>query len=221
MAWEPMILCHTFHVHIGSSAPGYLDILCYFTPHSLPTLATPPASSMSAKPSIVVVPGSFSPAYLYDNVIAALTANGYEAQTIEMPSVGRKGSSPAATMAEDAAHIQSATSKLANEGKDVILVTHSYGGVPGTESVKGIRKAERENEGMKGGVIRIVYLTSLIVPVGFSVKMMMGDTTPDFVRVEVGQLSALVVFCSEQWTGDVSFSLPATAPAPIKCSTKG
>ncbi|MCJ1247642.1 hypothetical protein MMC30_004857 [Trapelia coarctata] len=150
------------------------------------------SSNLPPKPSIVIVPGSFSPVHFYAKIIDQLIANGYEAQTIDMPSVGRKTGVPGATMAEDAASIQSMTSKLADEDKDVTIVTHSYGGIPGTESVKGMGKADREKEGKKGGVVRIVYLTSLVAPVGLSLKTLMGDTLPDWLKVEGEYMTAEV-----------------------------
>jgi len=143
------------------------------------------SSNHPQKPSIVIVPASFSPAYFYDNIVDQLTANGYEAQTIELPSVGRKDGVPGATMAEDAASIQSVMSRLADEGKDIVIVTHSYGGIPGTESVRGMGKAEREKDGKRGGVARIVYLTSIVAPVGLSSNTLMEDTFPDWLKVEV------------------------------------
>jgi len=153
-------------------------------------------SALPHKPSIVLVPGSFCPPLFYTTVIDQLSANGYEAQTIDLPSIGRKQGGSGATMANDAATIQSVTSKLVDEGKDIVLVTHSYGGIPGTESVKGLVRTDREKDGKKGGVVRIVYVTSLVTPVGFSLKTLMGDTLPDFIRIEVRLAVPCVEFSS-------------------------
>ena len=71
-------------------------------------------------------------------------------------------------MYADAAFIAQEIEKLADEGKDVILIGHSYGGVPLSESTKGLGKEEREKEGKKGGVVRLGYLTALVPPVGTS-----------------------------------------------------
>lgn len=69
-------------------------------------------------------------------------------------------------MYEDAALIAKEVEKLADEGKDVILIPHSYGGVPTTQSTKGLSKSERQKEGKKGGVVRIAYMTALVPAVG-------------------------------------------------------
>ncbi len=41
------------------------------------------------------------------------------------------------------------------DGKDIVLVVHSYGGVPGNEAVQGYSKAERQKQGKQGGVSHI------------------------------------------------------------------
>jgi hypothetical protein len=54
-------------------------------------------------------------------------------------------------MFDDATFIAKETEKLADHGKDMILVVHSYGGVPITESAKGLGKQERQEARKKGG----------------------------------------------------------------------
>lgn len=68
-------------------------------------------------------------------------------------------------MADDAAHIASYIAPLAAEGKEIIMVAHSYGGTPVTEAVKGF--AQSKGSG-KGGVVGIVYITCVVPEVGKS-----------------------------------------------------
>jgi len=122
-----------------------------------------------SKPSILLIPGSFSLPEFYDTVVDPVAAKGYEIKALHLPSVGSK---PGPTekeppsMYEDAALIAAEVTKLADLGKDVILIAHSYGGVPATESVKGLGKEERQKEGKKGGIVRLAYLTAIVPPVG-------------------------------------------------------
>ncbi|KAL2109767.1 hypothetical protein VUR80DRAFT_2032 [Thermomyces stellatus] len=69
-------------------------------------------------------------------------------------------------MYDDAAHIQAHAAPLADAGKDVVLVTHSYGATPGTQSIQGLSKAEREVKGLRVRVVGIAYITSLIPELG-------------------------------------------------------
>lgn len=48
-------------------------------------------------------------------------------------------------------------------------------GVPATESLKGITKKEREQQGKLGGVVRIAYLTALAPRLGETAFQVLGD----------------------------------------------
>jgi hypothetical protein len=89
-------------------------------------------------------------------------------------------------MSDDADYINALTTNLAEKGKDIVLVMHSYGGICGTESVRGITKAERAISGKKGGIIRLFYISSPVPGVGGSIGMLMGGNMPEFVTVKVG-----------------------------------
>jgi hypothetical protein len=130
-----------------------------------------------SKPSILFIPGSFSVPDFYDSVLSAVRSKGYEIKGLHAPSAGlksgpREGAPP--TMYDDAVYIASETEKLVDEGKDVILVAHSYGGTPTTESTKGLSKKEREAQGKKGGIVRLAYLTALVPELGTSAAGMLG-----------------------------------------------
>jgi hypothetical protein len=39
------------------------------------------------------------------------------------------------------------TTVLADDSKEILLVMHSYGGLPGSQSCEGLAKSERERQG--------------------------------------------------------------------------
>jgi hypothetical protein len=144
---------------------------------------------MASKPVLILVPGSFSNPEFYSTVIDAIAAKGYEIHGVNLglhipiPStycstnspvtVGKKpGNLP--SVADDAAHINQTVTEFADKGKDVVLIAHSYGGTPMSESIKGIGKAEREKAGKKGGVVRVAYMTALVPAVGVSAGALMA-----------------------------------------------
>ncbi|KAL5313416.1 hypothetical protein ACEPPN_019149 [Leptodophora sp. 'Broadleaf-Isolate-01'] len=137
-----------------------------------------PATKSTA---FVLVPGSFSPNTFYEKVIPLLQKEGYEAYPTPLLSCGQRDKGPA-TMQEDAALIHNVVSKLADDGKDVVIAMNSYGGFPGTESSKGLSKSERQKEDKKGGLVGLVYLASFIPPVGMSLRGLMGDSIPDSIK---------------------------------------
>ncbi|MCJ1414016.1 hypothetical protein MMC32_000341 [Xylographa parallela] len=88
-----------------------------------------------------------------------------------MPAVGlktrpREGAPP--SMYADAAFIAAEVETLADEGKYVVLIAHSYGGLPATESTKGLGKEERRRKGKKGGIVALAYMTAIVPAVGVS-----------------------------------------------------
>jgi pimeloyl-ACP methyl ester carboxylesterase len=138
------------------------------------------------KPAIIIVPGSFSPASFYAPVVGKLNAAGYS--TVEVasyPSIGRRDPEPAATMMDDAKFINEAVEKLADAGQDVVVVAHSYGGVPTSEALKGLAKDQRGAEGKKGGVVRVLYVAALIPRLGESLGSLMDAEPASYVNVAV------------------------------------
>lgn len=118
---------------------------------------------------MLVIPGASALPEFYDPLVKAVTARGYDIQALHIPSVGlaagrREGALP--TMYDDAAFIATHAAQLADAGKDVMLITHSYGGTPGTESIRGLSKKQRQRDGMKGGIVGLAYITSLVPNVG-------------------------------------------------------
>lgn len=131
-----------------------------------------------SKPSILLIPGSFGLPEFYDPIVNAVAAQGYEIRALHYPSVGlktgpREGVPP--SMYDDAAFIAEETEKLADEGKDVVLIAHSYGGVPTSQSIKGLGKEERVKAGKEGGVVNLAYMTALVPALGVSAMGVLSD----------------------------------------------
>ncbi|KAJ7342545.1 Alpha/beta hydrolase fold-1 [Mycena albidolilacea] len=131
----------------------------------------------ATKPAIVIIPASFSPLSLYSAVIADLESHGYSVHGVELQTVGRREKAP--SMYDDAAAVASVASKLAEEGKDVVLVAHSYGGLVACEASKGLAKSVREKEGKQGGIARIVFVAAVVPSEGQSLMDAMVDVKMD------------------------------------------
>lgn len=140
--------------------------------------------SSNNQPALVIVPGSFSPPAYYSDTVDILRKDGIDVSVVKTPSVGRRDPLPPATMTDDANAVRDVVDKLTNEGKDVIVMAHSYGGLPATESINGTSKKQRASDGKTGGVIRLVYLSALIAQVGVSTVAFMGQL-PDFLTMNV------------------------------------
>lgn len=154
-----------------------------------------------SKPAILLVTGSFALPELYDGLANAVEAKGIEISIPHLPSVGlktgpREGTLP--SMSDDAALISREIERLADEGKDVIVLCHSYGGVPATESVKGLTKEERSMQGKKGGVVRLAYMTAMAPAVGVSATGVMPPVPEErkqAMKVDVSRSSSAFAPC--------------------------
>jgi hypothetical protein len=144
---------------------------------------------MAAKPAIVLVPGSFAKTSLYAQFVWLLHEAGYDrVEVVRMPSLGKRDPLPAATMDDDADAVRSVVEQLANDGFDVLLMAHSYGGLPATESIRGVSKKTRAAQGKAGGVIRILYTTAVVPAVGGDLPSVMGDNIPASIQIDVSVL---------------------------------
>jgi pimeloyl-ACP methyl ester carboxylesterase len=164
-------------------------------------------TNLGSKPTILIVPGSFSPPSMYQSIVDDLNSTGYDATAIYLPTVGDSKKVSGVTLADDAAAIQGELRDLIDEqGKDVILVTHSYGGIAGAEGAKGFSKTIREANQQRGGIVRLVYVTALIARVGQSLLETMKDCpTLDNVIEEVSlDIVALIEYTESYQNGYMS-----------------
>jgi hypothetical protein len=142
-------------------------------------------------PTLVLIPGSFNLISSYTTVINKFASFGHSIHAIDLRTVGKKPGPPP-TMYDDAAFINSEVGKLADEGKDIVLMGHSYGGIPVSEGLKGVSKKEREACGKKGGVVRVAYLAALVPEVGENSTSTLRGSPSGYS--EVGEVSSVVFF---------------------------
>ena len=54
--------------------------------------------------------------------------------------------------------------------RDVDAILHSFSGITGGTALEGLDKATCASKGLKGGVVRLIYLMAFIVPEGLLAK---------------------------------------------------
>jgi pimeloyl-ACP methyl ester carboxylesterase len=141
---------------------------------------------MTSKPAILLIPGSFSHAGMYYPLQDAIQAQGYECFVNNAPSASRNPPEEPATLEDDAVFFRGLIEKLADQGKDVVVVAHSYGGIIATEAAKGAAKADRQASGKQGGIVKIVYLSAIVLPEGGSNLKDYGE--PPEALVSIGEV---------------------------------
>lgn len=122
---------------------------------------------MSRKPDIVLIPGAWHTGDCFDRIVPLLKGNGYSVTALTLPSVGAEP--PLENLDEDVHLIHGAVERLADAGKEVVVVMHSYGGIPGTEAIKGLSRIDRKEKALEGGVVALVYMCAWMVAEGESV----------------------------------------------------
>jgi pimeloyl-ACP methyl ester carboxylesterase len=157
------------------------------------TVATSPLASTSfatmAKPTIVLVPGAWHSASCYSHLTPLLDTEGYDTLPLTLPSVG---ADPAVqSLDPDVQHIRSHIQPLVDDGKNVVLVMHSYGGSPGGSAAKGFAKKDREAEGLEGGIVALVYVCAWMIEEGTNVRgnggSRGGKLGPSSLKIEVSE----------------------------------
>ncbi|CEI66994.1 hypothetical protein FVEN_g9774 [Fusarium venenatum] len=137
---------------------------------------------MSTNPTIVFAPGAWHTADCYDVVRNDLHSRGWSTEAVDYPSVGAEP--PTKGLSEDVSAVRAAVERLVEEGKKVMVVVHSYGGLVGAEAVKGLGYRQRAQEGKTGGVIQLVYLSAFVMPKGNSILGLLGGQYLPWMRVE-------------------------------------
>ena len=117
-----------------------------------------------SKPTIVLIPGAWHTPASYGRLVPFLHEAGYPTVSAALPSVGASPGLP--DFSQDVAAVQAVVTQLTDGGKEVVVVMHSYGAVPGTEALRGLGRKERLADGKAGGVVRLVYIAAMVLRKG-------------------------------------------------------
>ncbi|KAF3021636.1 hypothetical protein E8E14_014132 [Neopestalotiopsis sp. 37M] len=144
---------------------------------------------MSNKPEIVIVPGAFGTPAGFDELAKHLHAAGLMTHAAAYPSCNptSRGDDPAAaSSANDIAFVrEQILLPLVNDaGKDVVVLTHSYGGVVGGAAARGLDRQSRAAAGLPGGVVGLIYVVGNITLENESLFEAVGGAYPPFIQVD-------------------------------------
>lgn len=99
-----------------------------------------------------------------------------------MPAVGNPDPDSLTDASQDIAAVNALVTDAIADGNDVLVIPHSWGGYVVGSALQGLSKAERAQEGKRGGVVRCAYMAAYMLDEGFTWDM---KTLPEFIRVEV------------------------------------
>ena len=134
------------------------------------------------KPTFVLVPGAFHLHSSFDQVIAELHSANYETRAGTLKSVNDAN----ASVSDDVTFLrEELLLPLIEKGKDVVVVFHSYAGIPGSAAIRGLSKSERTSQGQKSGIIGLIYMCSFVPKEGSSLYDMIGGQWAPWQEVHV------------------------------------
>ncbi|KAH7139881.1 Alpha/beta hydrolase fold-1 [Dactylonectria estremocensis] len=144
----------------------------------------------------VIVPGACTPPALFQDFCDLARDKGVAATTVELATVGRNLDQLAPGIIDDVCAIRQVAEPLLDQGKEVILVTSSLGGVAGTQSLEHLGCAPRALNGRPGGIKKVVYVSSMILEPGTAAVDFFGPEPPPIMNIEDTEEYI-------QWTDDI------------------
>ncbi|SPN99986.1 uncharacterized protein DNG_02838 [Cephalotrichum gorgonifer] len=125
------------------------------------------------RPSFVFVTGAcYGPAY-FDPIRHALNGLGYSSVAVTPRALNSVP--PATSFQPDADAVRDDTLGLLEKGEDVIIVMHSYGGIPGTEAAGDIIASRPD---IAGRIKRLVYVAAFVPAEGDSLTSLASAAPP-------------------------------------------
>ena len=146
-----------------------------------------------SKPVFVLVPGAAQTPSHYAYLQHLLMSQGYGALSALLPTIG---TGAPVTAEDDAEYIRSRMllPVLDLEKHDVIMISHSYSGMPASAAARGLGKVDRAAEGKTTSVLGQIFIAS-ILPRGGDGKDVVatfGGQLPPHIRVDVRRYSVFL-----------------------------
>lgn len=124
------------------------------------------------RPTIILVHGAWQGPSTFSSLVPRLEKAGYSVFAPTLPSAHTKPALP--SFDEDVKIVHNAIQSAIDTGKDVVVVMHSYGAVVGCEALRGVKvkdliePLQNNDDREAGGIIKLVFLSGLVLPVGGS-----------------------------------------------------
>ncbi|KAK5991219.1 Alpha/beta hydrolase nvfD-like protein [Cladobotryum mycophilum] len=115
-----------------------------------------------SKPTFVLIPGAWHTPDHFDVFIQRLNKAGYPTRCEKLPSVDSHEPRKQSVTVDIEFVIKNILLPELEQGKDLIILAHSYGGWVAGAAPKGLSKEERSAAGLPGGVIGIIFMTAFV-----------------------------------------------------------
>ncbi|KAE8333383.1 Alpha/beta hydrolase fold-1 [Aspergillus sergii] len=137
---------------------------------------------VAAKPTIIFIPGAWNSPAGFDVVRQLLESKGFPTAAVAHPSAGAEP--PNQTLSDDVANLRATLVHETGQGKDIVLVAHSYGGFVASDAAEGYGLIQRKAENKKGGIVAILYIAAFIGNKGMTITDLAGGDLPPFMHLD-------------------------------------
>lgn len=139
-------------------------------------------STNSEKPVIAIVQGAWHRASHYKGLVQSLTNKGFTVLQPNNVTAGNDENIKGKTHIDDVRTIRESLQPALDAGKRIVLICHSYGGIPGSAAVEGYQVHERQAKGLSGGISHVIYIAAFALPVkGLSLLSAAGGQHGSFL----------------------------------------
>ncbi|PYI09561.1 alpha/beta-hydrolase [Aspergillus sclerotiicarbonarius CBS 121057] len=120
-----------------------------------------------SKPAVLFIPGGWHVPASYSKLTSFLESRGHDVHVPDLPSMNG-ARPPTADLETDTALFREYTQNLADAGRSVVVIVHSYSGQIASNGLAGLGAATRAQQGLPGGVVHIISLCAFILREGLS-----------------------------------------------------
>ncbi|KAJ5934625.1 hypothetical protein N7466_004172 [Penicillium verhagenii] len=139
---------------------------------------------MASKPTLIFCPGAWYPTTAFEPLVAHFP--DHSTYTVAFPSIQQATS--VQDLQPDIDALRTLVEQEANAGKDVVVISHSWSGLPVNSALDGLSKTERQAAGETGGVAKLIFISAFIPEIGESLIGAFGGVPPDWYDRDVSQL---------------------------------
>ncbi|KAL8414243.1 hypothetical protein RB594_005463 [Gaeumannomyces avenae] len=155
-------------------------------------------------PAVVIIPGAWQLPMAFDALKADLTKAGFpDVSVVSLPTVGGT-TLPLAGLPDDVAAVRAELDRLVAKGSDIVVYSHSYGGVVASNAVEGYDAKTRASAGNAGGVVSVVYASAFLLPKGKSLLDMLGGQPMPWMVLEGDRVVGNAAMLPEVGFNDLS-----------------
>ena len=156
---------------------------------------------MGSTPTFVLVHGSWHSPETWDKLSPLLQARGYRSVSVDLPSTDPDHNPGTANFLGDKEAVRAAILAETTQGRDVVVVPHSYGTLPGCSAVQGltlpkdpsVSSSASAPAARQGHVIGIAALATGMIPSGVTFLGASGGVVPPQWKVNEERLAEIVV----------------------------